>query len=220
MLAVCLPAAASPARLRPGSRAFIPGPASSPAARQGGRLLAGIEIALDRGFKTYWRTPGRIRAAAAIRLVGSENVADAEVLWPAPTRLRGCRRGLATSMRTAWSFPVLVQPQDPAKPVDLCLMLEYGVCKDICIPARAELALAPGPRRRSGARAHRGGVARVPATNARRGATASLPSSASSRTEADKPTYRVRTAFRAERSRADGFSPKGRRTGILPSPSR
>jgi DsbC/DsbD-like thiol-disulfide interchange protein len=38
-------------------------------------------------------------------------------------------------------FPVLVQSADPAKPVALNLAVDYGVCKDICIPARAELAI-------------------------------------------------------------------------------
>jgi DsbC/DsbD-like thiol-disulfide interchange protein len=38
-------------------------------------------------------------------------------------------------------FPVLVTPADPKAPVRLELALEYGVCKEICIPARAEIAL-------------------------------------------------------------------------------
>jgi DsbC/DsbD-like thiol-disulfide interchange protein len=38
-------------------------------------------------------------------------------------------------------FPVRIRPQDPAKPVSLSLKIDYGVCKDICIPAQAELSL-------------------------------------------------------------------------------
>jgi DsbC/DsbD-like thiol-disulfide interchange protein len=43
-------------------------------------------------------------------------------------------------------FPLEVTPQDAARPVALKLALEYGICRDICIPATAtiELSLAPG----------------------------------------------------------------------------
>ena len=40
-------------------------------------------------------------------------------------------------------LPLLVEPEDPTKPVHLALSVEYGICKDICIPARAELDTRP-----------------------------------------------------------------------------
>jgi DsbC/DsbD-like thiol-disulfide interchange protein len=44
-------------------------------------------------------------------------------------------------------FPVEVKPQDASRPVGLKLVLEYGICRDICVSANAtlELSLAPGP---------------------------------------------------------------------------
>ena len=41
-------------------------------------------------------------------------------------------------------FPVLIEPLDGAKPVTLRLQLEYGLCKEICIPAKAELVADAG----------------------------------------------------------------------------
>ena len=38
-------------------------------------------------------------------------------------------------------FPVEVMPQDPAKPVELNLAMEFGICRDICIPAEAKISL-------------------------------------------------------------------------------
>jgi DsbC/DsbD-like thiol-disulfide interchange protein len=38
-------------------------------------------------------------------------------------------------------LPVLVKPEQAGKPVKLALAIDYGICKDICIPANAELSL-------------------------------------------------------------------------------
>ena len=48
-------------------------------------------------------------------------------------------------------FPVRLKPKDASKPIDVRLSLDYGVCKDICIPAEAELALSVPPKDASAA---------------------------------------------------------------------
>src|SRR4051812_16049920 len=110
-----------------------------------GDFLAGIEIALDEGFKTYWRNPGESGLPPAFDWSGSENVARAEVLWPAPTRFED-PGGVSYGYADRVVLPVRVTLRDPAKPARLALKLDYGVCKDICIPAHAELTLAPSDR--------------------------------------------------------------------------
>jgi DsbC/DsbD-like thiol-disulfide interchange protein len=62
------------------------------------------------------------------------------VLWPAPARFED-PGGIVYGYQGSVLLPVRVRPQDPAKPVSLALMIDYGVCKDICIPAQAELSL-------------------------------------------------------------------------------
>src|SRR5690349_18182355 len=54
--------------------------------RQDAALLAGIEITLDPGFKTYWRNPGDSGLPPRFDWSGSENVADVEIRYPAPYR--------------------------------------------------------------------------------------------------------------------------------------
>ncbi|HEX2508902.1 MAG TPA: protein-disulfide reductase DsbD domain-containing protein, partial [Microvirga sp.] len=63
--------------------------------------------------------------------------------WPAPDRTEDAG-GIAHTYADRVVFPVSITPADPAKPVKLRLFMEYGVCKDICIPARAELSLVLG----------------------------------------------------------------------------
>jgi len=103
-------------------------------------LLAGVQIELDAGFKTYWRTPGEAGLPPAFDWSKSVNVESAEVLWPAPARFED-PGGIVYGYQGSVLLPVRVRPQDPSKPVGLALTIDYGVCKDICIPAQAELSL-------------------------------------------------------------------------------
>ncbi|HEX2553999.1 MAG TPA: protein-disulfide reductase DsbD domain-containing protein [Microvirga sp.] len=105
-----------------------------------GRVLAGVEIALDSGFKTYWRNPGESGLPPRFDWAGSQNAGAIDLLWPAPQRTEDAG-GVSYTYADRVVFPVLVTPGNPKAPVRLQLALEYGVCKEICIPARADLAL-------------------------------------------------------------------------------
>jgi DsbC/DsbD-like thiol-disulfide interchange protein len=107
---------------------------------QNGRHLAGIEIVLDQGFKTYWRHPGESGLPPRFEWTGSRNLAGVDLKWPAPSRTKDAG-GIAYSYSERVIFPLVVAATDPKKPVRLQVRAEYGVCKDICIPARAEFAL-------------------------------------------------------------------------------
>lgn len=107
---------------------------------QGEHRLAAVEITLDPGFKTYWRTPGDSGLPPRFDWSGSENLANTEIRWPAP-KWHVDAAGVAYVYGKQAVIPILVKPKDPAKPIKLVLALEYGVCNDICIPAHADLTL-------------------------------------------------------------------------------
>ena len=122
---------------------LVAGPASvdgSPA-----RLVAGIEIELDAAWKTYWRNPGSSGVPPRIEWTGSENLTAATVLYPAPERFPD-RDGDTIGYKQRVLLPVELKAADPKAPVRLKLSLEYGVCKDVCIPVQPtlELTLPPG----------------------------------------------------------------------------
>jgi DsbC/DsbD-like thiol-disulfide interchange protein len=106
----------------------------------GHRRWAGIEVSLDRGFKTYWRHPGEAGLPPRFDWTGSENAASIDLRWPAPARTEDAG-GVAYSYSDRVVFPVSVEAKDPSKPVSLRVQMEYGVCKTICIPAQAEMTL-------------------------------------------------------------------------------
>ncbi|MDE2017451.1 MAG: hypothetical protein KGI57_07085 [Hyphomicrobiales bacterium] len=105
-----------------------------------GSTTAGVEIRLAPGFVTYWRTPGAAGVPPRFDFAGSTNLAAAAPLYPVPNRLD--EAGLtAFGYTDTVTFPIVVTPADRGKPVTLAIKLDYGVCKDICIPAQAKAAL-------------------------------------------------------------------------------
>jgi DsbC/DsbD-like thiol-disulfide interchange protein len=106
----------------------------------GARQLAAVELALQAGFKTYWRNPGESGLPPAFDWSKSTNVEAVDVLWPAPARSED-GGGVSYGYSGHVIFPVRVKPRQPGDPVTLALKIDYGVCKDICIPAQANLTL-------------------------------------------------------------------------------
>jgi len=109
---------------------------------------AGVEIELASGWKTYWRFPGDVGGVPpSFDWAKSDNVASVKVLYPAPKRMVD-PLGVTLGYKDQVILPVEVVAKDPAKPVALKLTLDYGICKEVCVPVTAELALdlPPGAR--------------------------------------------------------------------------
>jgi DsbC/DsbD-like thiol-disulfide interchange protein len=124
-------------------------------------FLAAIAFELDTGFKTYWRTPGESGLPPAFDWSGSENLRTVEVLWPAPSRFED-QGGVAYGYREGVLLPIRAVPNNRAKSVALRLKLDYGVCKEICIPASATLELKVGMEASAYRPAIEEALARVP----------------------------------------------------------
>jgi DsbC/DsbD-like thiol-disulfide interchange protein len=176
------PALASPWAVDHNARArLIAG--GSPADSAPGTIAVGVEIELAKDWKTYWRNPGSSGVPPNLSWKSSSNVATAETLYPAPVRLADVD-GDTIGYKGTVILPVAVKAADPTKPVALVVEIEYGVCKDICIPvqARLELTVPPGaadkqvpvPLARAFDRVPRAADARRPADPALRQATVSL----------------------------------------------
>lgn len=147
------PAKAAPARdadaaapwveLHASRARLVPSQAGAP----GGARLAGLEIAMQDGWKTYWRMPGDAGVPPMFDWSGSANAANIKVLYPAPTRIPEAG-GEVIGYKHAVLLPIEVTPQDPAKPVALKLSLELGICREICVPVTAtfEVSLPPAAK--------------------------------------------------------------------------
>lgn len=110
-----------------------------------GDIAAGIEIALEPGWKTYWRTPGDAGVAPLIDFSASTNI-DGPVMveYPVPHRVD---EGYAVSnvYEDYVVLPVTASAIDPEATTALVLSLDIGVCKEICIPEHYELSVEFDP---------------------------------------------------------------------------
>jgi DsbC/DsbD-like thiol-disulfide interchange protein len=104
------------------------------------RLLAGVQLRMDGGWKTYWRNPGDSGVPPSFDFTGSKNLKLAEVLYPAPHRFADAD-GTAIGYDDEVVFPVRVTPEREGEPIELKLALSYGLCKTLCIPNDVNLGL-------------------------------------------------------------------------------
>jgi DsbC/DsbD-like thiol-disulfide interchange protein len=120
----------------------------------GGLQVAVIEIALDKGFKTYWRTPGDSGIPPVFAFDGSLNAADIKVHFPAPRRFDDGAGGRSIGYKGSLvELPVTFRAANPAKPVKLALRMDYAICDKICVPASGVAELVVEPAKAMSARA-------------------------------------------------------------------
>ncbi|MEX1060542.1 MAG: protein-disulfide reductase DsbD domain-containing protein [Methyloceanibacter sp.] len=104
-------------------------------------LLAGVQLRMNSGWKTYWKNPGDSGVPPGFDWSGSKNLKHAEVLYPAPHRFADAN-GTAIGYDDEVVFPVKLTPEREGEPIELKLAFAYGLCKDLCIPNDVSLGLA------------------------------------------------------------------------------
>ena len=55
-------------------------------------MIAGVQLRMEPGWKTYWRNPGDSGVPPSFDFKGSTNLKQAEVLYPAPHRFADAER--------------------------------------------------------------------------------------------------------------------------------
>lgn len=100
---------------------------------QEGPIYLGLQIQLEPGWKTYWRTPGSAGLPPQFDWDGSENVANVEVLYPAPDRFEIF--DLHTyGYHDEVVYPIFITPEINWAPIAIRVKVNYLVCKDLCVP--------------------------------------------------------------------------------------
>lgn len=102
-----------------------------------GRRVAALELVLEPGWKTYWRSPGDAGLPPEFDWQGS-NIGAVEFHWPAPEVI------VSDGVRTLGHhdrllLPFTVTPEDAGKPIGISAHVSFGLCENICIPASLDL---------------------------------------------------------------------------------
>lgn len=104
-----------------------------------GRHVAGLEVRLKQGWKTYWRSPGDAGIPPRFDWRGSRNLSAVEVTWPTPKQIQ--QNGYVTiGYDHSIVIPLALTPRTKDQPIALKGALEFGVCRDVCIPVALRVA--------------------------------------------------------------------------------
>jgi DsbC/DsbD-like thiol-disulfide interchange protein len=184
----------------------------------GGRpaRVAGVELRMDPGWKTYWRNPGDSGVPPRFDWSGSKNLKDVEVLYPKPHRFADAG-GTAIGYDGEVIFPVRLTPEREGEPIELKLAFAYGLCKDLCIPNEVSLTLAlPADLGKGDAFLLDGAVTRVP----KPAGAHLLPaiSGIEAKLDADKPELVVDAVFPKDATGTDLFIDGGDVLVPVPAP--
>ncbi|UWQ97618.1 thioredoxin family protein [Rhodobacteraceae bacterium M385] len=96
-------------------------------------ISAGLAISLADGWKTYWRSPGEVGLPPEVDFTGSENVANASIIWPAPERFTAFGiQNFGYSGEVV--LPLSIALEHPGEAVNLTAHVQLLVCSDVCVP--------------------------------------------------------------------------------------
>jgi DsbC/DsbD-like thiol-disulfide interchange protein len=103
-----------------------------------GKTLAGLEIDMPAGTKTYWRIPGETGIPAEFDFSASSGVSGPTVQWPFPEIDRS--QGY---LDYVYHGPVVLPVEFEATAAGAILDagVTLGICSDICVPAMVKFTL-------------------------------------------------------------------------------
>ena len=105
----------------------------------------GLTMDLKPGWKIFWRSPGAPGLPPVLDWQGSRNLKSARIVWPAPEIFTsfGFR---ARGFGGRFTLPIRATVRDADAALEARVAVLYQLCKDVCIPVEATLALAVPPK--------------------------------------------------------------------------
>ncbi|GAB5373774.1 MAG: protein-disulfide reductase DsbD family protein [Acuticoccus sp.] len=101
----------------------------------GGQIVAGVEVRLAEGWKTYWRSAGSTGLPPVLSIDGSDNVRSIDLVFPAPERFVAF--GIeALGYSEHVTFPITVERRNLEEGARLSLTADLLVCGTVCVPER------------------------------------------------------------------------------------
>ncbi|MBF9058496.1 hypothetical protein HKCCSP123_04810 [Rhodobacterales bacterium HKCCSP123] len=102
-----------------------------------GNHMAGIQIVLAPGWKTYWRAPGEGGVPTVLRLTEADGITGMAIHWPRPEVF------FTNGMRSIGYRNDVVLPVEFALSgdgsVEIAGRVDMGVCLDVCMPVTLDL---------------------------------------------------------------------------------
>ncbi|MTH34744.1 hypothetical protein GL279_09035 [Paracoccus limosus] len=107
-----------------------------------GHRMTALQLQLEPGWKTYWRSPGDAGVPPRFDWSGSENLGEVTMHWPRPETIEsGGERSLGYHRELI--LPIEIAPAQPGQPVEAQARVDFGLCDTICVPAHVALRAPP-----------------------------------------------------------------------------
>lgn len=115
-----------------------------------GRHVAGLEIRLAPGWKTYWRAPGDGGIPPSFDWTGSSNMRSISVSYPVPEvfHLNGVR---SIGYDGGVVFPLVIDVHEKGAPIQLVGVVDLGVCEEVCLPVQVRISAVLQPSKAASA---------------------------------------------------------------------
>jgi thiol:disulfide interchange protein DsbD len=112
--------------------------------RPGHKLWVGVLFDLEPGWHIYWQNPGDSGEPPKIQWKLPAGYHGGEILWPRPVLLgTPTVRDYGYEGRVLLMTPLMTpRDLDPTVPAELAATVKYVVCREICIPGKADLTLS------------------------------------------------------------------------------
>ena len=110
----------------------------------GKTALVGVLFDLEKGWHIYWVNPGDSGQAPTIKWQLPAGFQAKEIRWPTPSRL-GAGKVIDYGYEGRVLLPVPMQvPAEykAAKPATFSADVHYLICREVCIPAKAQASLS------------------------------------------------------------------------------
>lgn len=108
------------------------------------KLIAAVSFKISSGWKIYGKDSEGIGMPPSFDFTGSKNYLTHEVHWPKP-ELHQEKIGNETFEYSTYhnevTIPITIDLQKVGEATELTLSLDYGLCKDICIPVSEKFSL-------------------------------------------------------------------------------
>lgn len=103
-----------------------------------GAQVGALRVTLAPGWKTYWRVGGESGIPPVFDWSRSENLASVAYHWPRPELIEQDGM-LILGFHNQLVLPITFTPKDKSRRIEAEAVLDLGVCREVCIPIRADL---------------------------------------------------------------------------------
>ncbi len=108
------------------------------------KLIAGIHFKIEDGWKIYGNDSGGIGLPPTIDLSSSNNILKNEIIWPTAEKgeeVLGKEILNYNFYKNEVVIPFEIDLKDLTKETEINLNLDYGLCKEVCIPVSEKFSL-------------------------------------------------------------------------------